>query len=155
MEKIDFAVLNDPPVFRTFCLASKMDSAKRRELLCFAESLVNSLSQPPLPGLAEEVLSPFWTFYDANAFTLNHSCKKGIIAIHPPTFGERWHAAGNEIPMTLIRRQLQFSFPRRFQGSVCVRSRIEKRSLKCWVFYDISATMPLFAQDNKNPGDGK
>lgn len=149
MEKIDFSVLNDERIFTILLLAEKMDSAKRKQLLCFAESLVNSMAQPPLPGLAEEVLNPFWTFYDSRPDQLNHSVKKGIIAIHPPSFSDLWNANGHAIPLPLIRRQLPFSFPRRFQGSVCVHSRIQKKTLKCWLFYDMVAQMPLFTQTNQ------
>ena len=146
MEKIDFTVLNDERIFAVLLLAGKMDLAKRKQLLCFAESLVNSMAQPPLPGLAEEVLNPFWAFYDSRPEQLNHSAKKGIIAVHPPSFSEIWNAEGNAIPLPLIRRQLPFSYPRRFQGSVCVHSRILKKTLKCWLFYDMAAQMPLFTQ---------
>lgn len=67
--------------------------------------------------------------------TLNHSADRDLIAINIQHFQQRCRHAGQEvISEALLRRALPQSATHPFIEIRKVRSRIEKRSIWCWLF---------------------
>ena len=67
--------------------------------------------------------------------TLNHSAERGVVAINIEHFQEACRKAGQEV---LTRTQLQRALPQsttyQFLETRKAYSRIERRTINCWVF---------------------
>lgn len=133
MKKIALSTLNDE--ISILVMYGRMTPEARKTLLAFARSLVEPMEQPPLPGVAEEFLTPFWNFYDAHADLLNHARKNGVIAINLPQFIEVAAAHRQQLPpvsdLTKLFRQSRI---RPCRGMASVRSKLLNRVIRCWFF---------------------
>ncbi|HEP9482370.1 TPA: toprim domain-containing protein [Pseudomonas aeruginosa] len=67
--------------------------------------------------------------------TLNHSTEKGLIAVNLNHFQQACRAAGQEVlPTALLQRYLRQSRTHTFIETRKCHSRLEQRSINCWIF---------------------
>lgn len=124
-----------------------------REMEALAKHLeARALDREQLRTAENKTAAQFWQAYhylneqvitieDANGRrqetreTLNHSSDKGLIAINIQHFQSACRAAGLEAqPTVLLQKALKQSRTHSFLETRKCHSRIEQRSLNCWVF---------------------